>query len=66
MKAIGIILLIIGLIGSVLFGFQAIQDSESFNLFGIDVAVSKANWTPLIISGIILLIGLVMTLRKKG
>tara|TARA_R110000868_G_scaffold347577_5_gene608600 strand:+ start:529 stop:729 length:201 start_codon:yes stop_codon:yes gene_type:complete len=66
MKVFGIILLIIGLIGTLLFGFQAIQDSESINLFGIDIAVSKANWTPLIISGIILLIGLVMTLRKKG
>jgi hypothetical protein len=66
MKAVGTILLIIGLVGTLVFGFQAIQDSESFNFLGIDIAVSKADWTPLIISGIVFLIGLVMTIRKKG
>jgi hypothetical protein len=66
MKAVGTILLIIGLVGTLLFGFQAIQDSESFSFLGIDIAVSKADWTPLIVSGIIFLIGLVMTIRKKG
>lgn len=66
MKAVGTILLIIGLVGTLIFGFQAIQDSESFSFLGIDIAVSKADWTPLIVSGIIFLIGLVMTIRKKG
>ncbi|NBG65601.1 hypothetical protein [Acidiluteibacter ferrifornacis] len=66
MKAVGTILLIIGLVGTLLFGFQAIQDSESFSFLGIDIAVSKADWTPLIVSGIIFLIGLVMIIRKKG
>ena len=66
MKAVGTILLIIGLVGTLIFGFQAIQDSESFSFIGIDIAVSKADWTPLIVSGIIFLIGLVMTIRKKG
>ncbi|MBR9832824.1 hypothetical protein GYB57_11810 [bacterium] len=66
MKAVGTILLIIGLVGTLLFGFQAIQDSESFSFLGIDIAVSKADWTPLIVSGIVFLIGLVMTIRKKG
>ena len=66
MKAVGIILLIIGLVGTLLFVFQAIQDSESFSFLGIDIAVSKADWTPLIISGIVFVIGLVMTIRKKG
>jgi len=66
MKAVGTILLIIGLVGTLVFGFQAIQDSESFSFLGIDIAVSKADWTPLIVSGIVFLIGLVMTIRKKG
>lgn len=65
MKAAGIILLVIGLIGIIVFGYQAIQDSESFNLFGVDVAVSKADWTPLIISGAILMVGLIITFLKK-
>ena len=65
MKAAGIILLVIGLIGTIVFGYQAAQDSESFSLFGMDVAVSKADWTPLIISGAILVLGLIITLLKK-
>ncbi len=65
MKTAGIILLVIGLIGTIVFGIQAMQDSESFNFLGMDVAVSSANWTPLIISGILLVIGLVMTSRGK-
>ncbi len=59
MKTTGMILLILGLIGVVIFGIQAINDSESFHLFGLDIAVSKANWTPLIMSGVVALIGLV-------
>ena len=65
MKTIGIILLVIGLIATVVFGIQAIQDSETFSFLGLDIGVSKANWTPVIISGIVLLIGLVMTFRGK-
>ena len=65
MKAIGIILLVIGLAGVVVFGIQAMNDSESFSLFGLDVAVSKANWTPLIISAIITVFGLFLALVKK-
>lgn len=64
MKAIGSILAILGLIGSVVFGVQAIQDSESFSFLGMDIAVSTANWTPLIISAAVLIIGVVM-MRKK-
>jgi|21_taG_2_1085346.scaffolds.fasta_scaffold08339_3 hypothetical protein len=66
MKAAGIILLVIGLIGTIIFGYQAIQDSESFNLLGIDITVSKADWAPLIISGSVLLLGLIITLLKKS
>ncbi|MCS4433165.1 hypothetical protein [Aquiflexum gelatinilyticum] len=64
MKAIGIILVILGVIGTVIFGFQAMQDSESFKLFGMDIAVSTANWTPVIISLAMLVIGVIMS-RKK-
>ncbi len=60
MKIAGIILFILGLAGSINFGIQAIQQSESLNLFGVDIAVSSANWTPLIISLAVLIIGIVM------
>ncbi|HSI76692.1 MAG TPA: hypothetical protein VK957_12380 [Lunatimonas sp.] len=65
MKIVGIVLLILGAIGTVVFGIQAMQDSESFSFLGIDIAVSTANWTPVIISVILLVIGLVMTSRGK-
>lgn len=59
-RTVGIILTIFGLIGTLITGFQALQDSESFSIFGVDVAVSSANWTPLILSVAVLVIGLVM------
>lgn len=65
MKTIGIILLILGAIGTILFGIQAMQDSESFSLLGMDIAVSTANWTPVIISGIVLIVGIVLTATGK-
>ncbi|WP_417612338.1 hypothetical protein [Owenweeksia hongkongensis] len=64
MKILGGILTVVGLISSIIFGVQAINDSESFNFLGLDIAISSANWTPLIISLAVLIIGLVMV-RKK-
>ena len=67
MKLVGTILFIIGIIGIVIFGIQAINDSDSFSLFGLDIAVSKANWTPLIISAVVTIIGVFLAAvgRKK-
>jgi hypothetical protein len=65
MKTAGVILLILGALGTLIFGFQAMQDSKSFKLLGMDVAVSTANWTPVIISVILLIVGLVMTTRGR-
>jgi hypothetical protein len=65
MKAIGIILAVLGGIGTLIFGIQAMQDSESFSLFGMDIAVSSANWTPVIISVALLVIGVVMSRSRK-
>ncbi|WP_194777549.1 hypothetical protein [Pararhodonellum marinum] len=65
MKTVGIILLVLGIIGTIMFGLQAIQDSESFSILGMDIAVSTANWTPVIISVALLVIGLVMSAKGK-
>jgi len=65
MKIAGIILLIAGIIGLIIFGMQALNNSESFNLFGAEIAVSTANWTPVIISGVVALAGLVLTVARK-
>lgn len=63
MKTVGIILLVIGIIATLIFGIQAIQESESFSFLGMDIGISTANWTPVIISAIILIIGAVLTAR---
>ncbi len=65
MRIVGIVLLIIGLIGLIVFGYQAMQDSESFNLLGMEVAVSSANWTPVIFSAILAVIGIILALAGK-
>ncbi len=54
------ILLILGVVGTLIFGIQAIQDSESFTFLGMDIAVSTANWTPVIVSVVLMVIGGIM------
>lgn len=65
MKTAGIVLFVIGLIATIIFGIQAIQQTETVKFLGFDIGVSSANWTPLIISGIVLVIGIVMMSVKK-
>lgn len=65
MKIVGTILLILGIIGTLVFGIQALQNSESFSFLGIEVAVSSANWAPVIVSAIVLIIGIIITVSSK-
>lgn len=65
MKIAGTVILILGIIGTVIFGIQAIQDSESFSVLGLDIGVSSADWTPLIVSVIVLLVGGFMYSKGK-
>lgn len=65
MKTAGIVLLVLGILGTLYFGIQALNNSETFNFLGMDIAVSSANWTPTIISVAVLLIGIVLTSRGK-
>ncbi|PRZ00236.1 transglycosylase [Marinilabilia salmonicolor] len=65
MKKIGLVLLIIGIIGLIFFGIEASQDSESFSVVGVDVAVSKADWTPVIVSGVVTVVGAVLMIFSK-
>jgi len=67
MRTAGIVLLIIGIAGLLVFGIQTIQDTETFSFLGIDIGVSQANWTPVIVSAIIFVIGIVlMSLNKRA
>ncbi|TCO11090.1 hypothetical protein [Natronoflexus pectinivorans] len=65
MRVAGIVLLIIGIVGILVFGIQAIQDTETFSFLGIDIGVSSANWTPVIISAIFFVVGIVLMNSNK-
>lgn len=60
-NAIGGILTVGGLLGVIYYGYQYFQDSESFEAFGADVAVSTGDYTPIIISGVVMIAGIVIT-----
>jgi magnesium-transporting ATPase (P-type) len=63
-QTIGGILSVAGLIGIIFFGYQYIQDSESFSIFGADIAVSTGDWVPILISAIVMVVGLVLYRSK--
>lgn len=65
MKIAGTVLSILGIIGVVYFGIQAINESESFSVLGAEVAVSTANWTPVIVSGVVLVVGIILLIVRK-
>lgn len=66
MRIIGIVLLVLGIIGALVFGVQAIQETETFSFLGMDIGVSSANWSPVIISAVVLVIGVIlMNINKK-
>jgi len=67
MRTIGIVLLILGIVGMVFFGIQAIQQTDTFSFFGINIGVSQANWTPVIVSTGVFVIGVVlMSVSKRN
>ncbi len=63
-QTLGSILSIAGLIGVLFFGYQYIDDSESFEILGADVAVSTGDYVPVLISLIVLVVG-VLVYRSK-
>ncbi len=63
-KNIGGLLTAGGLVGVLYFGYMYIQDSNSFEAFGADIAVSTGDYVPILVSAIVLLVGVVLS-RKK-
>lgn len=60
MRLLGKILLFGGLIATAIYGYQAYQDTDQVSILGKDITLSQADWTPVIISGAIAIIGLVI------
>ena len=65
MKTAGIVLLVIGIVGLLIFGIQALQDTETFSFLGMEIGISGANWTPVIVSAVIFVVGLVLMSSGK-
>lgn len=65
MRIAGIVLVILGIIGVLIFGIQATQDTETFSFLGVNIGVSSANWTPVIISAVVLFVGIVLMVSSK-
>jgi hypothetical protein len=63
-QTLGSILSIGGLIGIIFFGYQYLDDSESFELLGADIAVSTGDYVPILISLIVLVAGLLIYRSK--
>ncbi|MEM8968799.1 MAG: hypothetical protein AAGE93_20450 [Bacteroidota bacterium] len=64
-RTIGIILTLIGLVSTTITGIQVLEDSDSFNVFGLDVVVSQADYTPFIISVVVLIVGVVLWVGSR-
>lgn len=60
-NTIGSILAAGGMLGIIYYGYQYLQDSESFEAFGADVAISTGDYTPIIISAVVMLVGIVIS-----
>lgn len=66
MKLLGYIISLGGLIALVYTGINYINDSETFGIFGLDIAVSKGDPVPVIISLVVLIIGLLIARISKN
>lgn len=65
MKILGFVVSIVGLVGLIYSGINYLNNSETFSAFGVDVAVSKGDPTPIIVSVIVLIAGLLITRAAK-
>jgi hypothetical protein len=64
--AFGSILLIIGLVSTIITGVNAIKQTESFSILGMDIVVSQGSYVPVVISMIVLVMGVVLLASSKG
>lgn len=65
-RIIGIVLFVAGLVASVVFGLDAYQNTESVNLLGNKITLSQADWTPLIISLAVTVIGIILIVSYQS
>jgi hypothetical protein len=66
MKILGYFISVGGLIALIWTGINYINNSESFGFFGMDIAVSKGDPVPMIISLVVMVIGLIIARLAKN
>jgi len=65
MKIAGIILTVIGAVGLIISGINYANQTDKLNLLGAEITVSEGSITPIIITGVIFFIGLIMVLARR-
>ena len=65
MKILGIIFLLAGAVGLVVTGINYANQTDKFNLLGLNITVSQGSILPIIIAGLVLLIGIVLLISKQ-
>lgn len=65
-RIIGIVLFIVGIVATLIFGIQAYQETESISILGADITLSQADWTPLIISVVVAVVGIILIVSQKS
>lgn len=60
-KTIGGILAAGGMLGVIYYSYKYFQDADSFEAFGADVAISTGDYTPILVSAVVLLTGIVIS-----
>lgn len=58
---IGAVLMVGGVLGVVYYGYQYYEESESFEALGADVAISTGDYTPIIISVVVMIAGIAIS-----
>lgn len=64
-NTVGAVLTIGGLIALIYTGINYMNNTESFGFLGADVVVSQGDPVPVVISGVVLLVGIVLLRTKK-
>ena len=65
-KLFGTILLVSGLTALLITGIHAIQQTKTFSFLGLDIVVSNGSYTPVIISLVVMIMGIVLLASAKG
>ena len=60
MKILGIVIVVLGLIGTFAFGIQAMNRTQSLNIFGNEIAFSSVSWLPITVSIVLLIAGILL------